>query len=205
MECPESQISIENMRRIVFATNNANKIREVRVALGNHYEFLSLTDIECQEELPETTDTIPGNARQKAHYVHDHYHHDCFSEDTGLEVFSLDGAPGVHTAYYGGQERDAHKNMSKVLQELSGKDDRSAQFRTVIALILDGQEHLFEGIVRGQIAETTRGTGGFGYDPIFIPEGYDRTFAEMAASEKSAISHRGRAVAKLQAFLQQQS
>ncbi len=191
------------MRRIVFATNNANKIREVKASLGDQYEFLSLADIGCTEEIPETTNTIPGNAKQKAQYVNHNYQYNCFSEDTGLEVGALDGAPGVHTAYYGGPERDAQKNMAKVLHELSAKDDRSAQFRTVIALIIDGEEHLFEGIVRGRIADAPRGNGGFGYDPIFIPEGHATTFAEMNAEDKNAISHRGRAVAKLQAFLQQ--
>lgn len=193
------------MKKIVFATNNANKIREVREALGYKYVFLSLADINCLEELPETTDTIPGNALQKAQYVHEHYQQDCFSEDTGLEIDALNGAPGVHTAYYAGPERDAQKNMARVLNELLGQENRGAQFRTVIALIIDGVEHTFEGIVRGRIAEAPQGAKGFGYDPIFIPEGHSTTFAEMDSQAKNAISHRGRAVEKLQAFLAQQS
>ena len=191
------------MRSIVFATNNPNKIREVKALLGQQYEFLSLTDVGCEEEIPETSPTIPGNALQKARYLHENYQKDCFSEDTGLEIDALDGAPGVITARYAGPERDAQANMNKLLKELEGKENRGAQFRTVIALIIDGQEHLFEGIVRGQIAHKQQGEGGFGYDPVFIPEGHEITFAEMSAAEKNAISHRGRAVAKLQAFLQQ--
>ena len=191
------------MRRIVFATNNSNKIKEVQELLGEQYQFLSLADIGCHEEIPETTGTIPGNALQKAQYVHSNYREDCFSEDTGLEVDALDGIPGVDTAFYAGPQRSAQDNMTKLLGALNGHTDRSAQFRTVIALILDGQEHLFEGIVRGKIATQQAGAKGFGYDPIFIPDGYNRTFAEMTAAEKNAISHRGQAVAKLHAFLQQ--
>ena len=194
---------MKRMRRIVFATNNGNKIKEVQALLGEQYQFLSLADIGCHEEIPETTPTIPGNALQKANYINTNYSEDCFSEDTGLEVDALDGVPGVHTAYYAGPQRSAHDNMAKLLQALEGHTDRSAQFRTVIALILGGKEHLFEGIVRGKIALKPTGEGGFGYDPIFIPDGYDQTFAEMAAADKNAISHRGRAVAKLQGFLQQ--
>lgn len=191
------------MKSIVFATNNANKIREVQALLGNKYQFLSLEDVSCTEEIPETSPTIPGNALQKARYLNENYQHDCFSEDTGLEVDALDGAPGVITARYAGPERDALANMQKLLHELSAHQDRSAQFRTVIALILDGQEHLFEGIVRGKISASQQGDGGFGYDPVFIPDGHTRTFAQMSADEKNAISHRGRAVAKLQVFLEQ--
>ena len=194
---------MKRMRRIVFATNNGNKIKEVQALLGEQYQFLSLADIGCHEEIPETTPTIPGNALQKANYINTNYGEDCFSEDTGLEVDALDGVPGVHTAYYAGPQRSAYDNIAKLLQALAGHTDRSAQFRTVIALILGGKEHLFEGIVRGKIALKPTGEGGFGYDPIFIPDGYDQTFAEMAAADKNAISHRGRAVAKLQGFLQQ--
>lgn len=191
------------MKTIVFATNNAHKIREVQALLGDSYEFLSLADVGCQEELPETSPSLEGNALQKARYLYQHYGRDCFSEDTGLEVDALDGAPGVITARYAGPQRSAQDNMAKLLQELAPKTNRSAQFRTVIALILDGQEYLFEGISRGQIAASTSGTKGFGYDPLFIPEGHTTTFAEMTAEAKNAISHRGRAVVKLQAFLEQ--
>lgn len=194
---------MKRMRRIVFATNNANKIREVQALLGKQYQFLSLADIGCAEEIPETTGTIPGNALQKASHVNTNYGEDCFSEDTGLEIDALGGAPGVDTAYYAGPQRSATDNMAKVLGELEKQTNRGAQFRTVIALILDGKEHLFEGIVRGKIALAPKGEGGFGYDPIFIPDGYDTSFAEMSPRDKNAISHRGRAVAKLQDFLQQ--
>ena len=194
---------MKRMKRIVFATNNGNKIKEVQALLGQQYQFLSLADISCHEEIPETTGTIPGNALQKANYVSINYGQDCFSEDTGLEVDALDGRPGVDTAYYAGPQRSAQDNMAKLLQELAGQSDRSAQFRTVIALILNGTEYLFEGIVRGKITKQPKGTEGFGYDPVFIPEGYDQTFAEMSARDKNAISHRGRAVAQLQDFLQQ--
>ncbi|MEM1216284.1 MAG: RdgB/HAM1 family non-canonical purine NTP pyrophosphatase, partial [Bacteroidota bacterium] len=152
--------------------------------------------------IPETTGTIPGNARQKADYVLEHYQHDCFSEDTGLEVTALDGRPGVDTAFYAGPARDAVANMEKVLAELAAHEDRSARFRTVITLHLEGEVHTFEGIVNGTIATERSGAEGFGYDPIFIPEGHQTTFAEMDRAAKNAISHRGRAIAKLQAFLQ---
>lgn len=190
------------METLVFATNNPNKIREVQELLGDRYNFLSLKDVGCHEELPETSPTIEGNALQKARYLHQHYGHDCFSEDTGLEVVALKGAPGVITAHYAGPERDAHQNMSKVLHEMAQQDHREARFRTVIALIMDGKEHLFEGIVAGEISTQPQGTDGFGYDPIFLPEGSNRTFAQMSKEEKNAISHRGRAIAKLHAFLE---
>lgn len=189
-------------QRIVFATNNPHKIAEVRQALGEHYDFLSLADIGCAAELPETTGTIPGNAEQKARYVHEHFGLDCFSEDSGLEVAALAGRPGVDTAHYSGS-RDAAANMAKVLAELSDQPDRSARFRAVIALLQNGELQLFEGICPGRIATEERGTGGFGYDPIFIPAGETRTFAQMQPEEKSPISHRGKAVALLTAFLKQ--
>lgn len=192
------------MKTIVFATNNPNKVREVKQLLGNHYNFLSLAEAGCTEELPETSPTLEGNALQKARHLHQHYGQpSCFSEDTGLEVYALGMAPGVITARYAGPSRDAQANMQKLLTELASHTDRRARFRTVIALILDGEEHLFEGIVEGQIAASLEGEGGFGYDPIFIPEGHDTTFAQMSSDAKNAISHRGRAVAKLQAFLTQ--
>ena len=189
------------METIVFATNNPNKIREVQQLLGNSYQFLSLKEVGCTEELPETSPTLEGNALEKARHLYHHYHHDCFSEDTGLEVEALDGAPGVITAMYAGPERDAQLNMQKVLHELAPHANRKAQFRTIIALIIKGKEYLFEGIVEGVISHDLQGEDGFGYDPIFIPEGQARTFAQMSKEEKNAISHRGRAIAKLQAFL----
>jgi XTP/dITP diphosphohydrolase len=189
------------MRTLVFATNNPNKIAEVKTMLGAQYQFLSLADIGCHEDIPETSPTLEGNALQKARYVQEKYGYDCFSEDTGLEVDALMGAPGVITARYAGPARDDAANMAKVLAELGPQADRGAQFRTVIALLMDGQTHLFEGIVRGQITEHRSGIGGFGYDPIFQPEGYQQTFAEMDRAAKNAISHRGRAIRKLQDFL----
>ncbi len=189
------------MKEIVFATNNANKIREVQEMLGEAYVFKKLADIGCTEELPETTNTIEGNARQKARYVWSHYGKNCFSEDTGLEVDALGGEPGVHTAYYAGPQRDPVANMAKVLELLGDEPGRTARFRTVIALIIDGEEWVFEGVVEGTIAHAPQGEGGFGYDPIFCPEGRTTTFAEMPAVEKHRISHRARAMHKLQAFL----
>ena len=191
--------------QLVFATNNANKVAEIQEQLGDDYSFLSLKDIECHEEIPETSGTLEGNARQKAYHVLDNYGYECFSEDTGLEIEALNGAPGVDTAHYAGPERSAEANNQKALQELSGKTNRKAQFRTVICLLHDGEEHLFEGICPGKITETLSGAGGFGYDPIFVPdEGDGRSFAEMTSAEKTAISHRGRAVAKLVEFLHKQ-
>ncbi len=191
------------MKTLVFATNNANKIREVKELLGDRYDFLSLQDIGCAEDVPETSPTIPGNALQKVRYVRDNYQHDCFAEDTGLEVKSLDGAPGVYTARYAGPERNADANMEKLLRELSGHEDRSARFRTVLALVINGTEYTFEGIVEGTIAMNKSGIGGFGYDPIFIPNGHQTTFAEMSPAAKNEISHRGRAIRKFQSFLAQ--
>ncbi len=189
------------MKKIVFATNNPNKIREVNTLLSGRYHFLSLKDIGCLEELEESRPTLEGNAIQKAQYVYDTYKEDCFSEDTGLEIMALDGAPGVITARYAGPKRDNQANMARVLSELADKDDRSAQFRTVLALFLDGEQHLFEGIVTGHIAMTPSGRDGFGYDPLFIPDGHSSTFAEMSAKDKNEISHRGRAIRKLIKFL----
>jgi len=193
------------MKTIVFATNNAHKISEVQQLLGASYHFLSLTDIGCFEELPETSSTLEGDALQKARYVRDHFGYDCFSEDTGLEVAALNGAPGVITARYAGEQRNPEDNMAKLLAELAGNNNRQARFRTVIALLIADEEHLFEGIVNGTISEHQSGAAGFGYDPVFVPAGYQVTFAEMPPTAKNAISHRGRAVAKLQAFLAQQA
>lgn len=186
---------------LVFATNNAHKISEVKLLLGEAYTLRSLRDIGCHEELPETGNTLEHNAKEKADYVHTTYGVDCFSEDTGLEVAALAGAPGADTAHYAGPQRSADDNMDKLLTALDGASDRSARFRTVIALHLDGAYHQFEGVVNGRIAEARMGKGGFGYDPVFVPDGYDVSFAQMSTAEKSRISHRGRAIEKLVDFL----
>ena len=186
---------------LCFATNNRNKIKEIEKLLGQEYPLLGLKDIGCTVELPETQKTLEGNSLQKAEYVYHHYRTDCFADDTGLEVFALDGEPGVYSARYAGPERDSQKNMALLLENLQGKDSRAARFRTVITLIKEGKTHQFEGIVKGKIKENYQGNEGFGYDPIFIPEGYDKTFAEMSMEEKNKISHRGIAIQKLVAFL----
>lgn len=190
--------------KLVFATNNAHKLSEIRAMLGDDIEVLSLADINCHDDIPETADTLQGNALIKARWVRERYGLDCFADDTGLEVDALGGGPGVHTARYAYPDRhDPEANTRKLLAELQNKNDRSAQFRTVIALILNGGEHLFEGIVRGEIAPEERGTEGFGYDPVFIPEETGKTFAELGVDVKNRISHRARAVRKLVAFLTQ--
>ena len=185
--------------RIVFATNNKNKLAEIREMLaGSGIEVLSLADIDCHDDIPETADTLEGNALQKARYIHEKYQMNCFADDTGLEVTALGGAPGVYSARYaGGKGHDSEANMAKLLAELEGKADRTARFRTVVALITDDGEKLFDGIVTGCITEERRGGEGFGYDPIFRPDGYDKTFAELGHEVKNKISHRARAVAKL--------
>ena len=191
------------MRQLVFATANPNKILEVKDKLGAEYQFGSLADINCSVEIPETQATLEGNALQKAQFVADHYKVDCFAEDSGLEIDALDGLPGVDTAHYAGPQRDAVANMRKVLSELDGLSNRSARFRAVIALVRQGQPSItFEGIIEGRIAETMQGEGGFGYDPIFIPEGYQQSFAQLSSAVKRAKSHRSRAVDKLVAYLQ---
>ena len=188
--------------KLVFATNNAHKLDEIRAILGNKIEILSLNDINCHDEIPETADTLEGNALQKAMYIKEHYGYDCFADDTGLEVSALGGAPGVHTARYAeNTDHDSEANMNKLLKELEGKNDRSAQFHTVIALLLNGEQHLFEGIVKGDILTEKRGSEGFGYDPVFSPEQYSESFAELGAEVKNKISHRARAVAKLVEYL----
>ena len=192
--------------KLVFATNNAHKLQEVRQILGERFEVVGLSDIGCHEDIPETAETLEGNALQKARYVKERYGLDCFADDTGLEVKALDGAPGVHTARFAelfgkGDTHDSNANMRLLLQKLEKKSDCSARFRTVIALIYKGEEQLFEGIVEGQILPERHGTEGFGYDPVFQPQGYDVTFAEMPAADKNAISHRGRATQKLAQFL----
>ncbi len=186
-------------QKIVFATNNAHKLEEVAAILGNNYEVLSLREIGCDADIPETANTFAGNALQKAQYVKEHYGYDCFADDSGLEVDALDGAPGVFSARYSGGGSEA--NMDKLLHNLTGERDRSAQFRTVVALLIGEENHLFEGVVRGTIIEERRGEGGFGYDPIFVPEGYDLTFAELGSDIKNRISHRAKAVKQLAEFL----
>ena len=191
--------------RIVFATNNAHKLSEIRQILGHRIEVLSLSDIGCHADIPETADTLEGNALQKAEYVVDHYHISCFADDTGLEVDALGGAPGVFSARYAGEGHDSEANMSKLLGELGENNNRKARFRTVIALItLDGDHrevNTFEGIVEGQITHERHGDEGFGYDPIFQPDGYDKTFAQLGMDIKNHISHRARATEKLACFL----
>ena len=189
--------------KFVFATNNAHKLEEVTAILGNRIELLSLKDIHCHTDIPETADTLEGNALLKAQYIYENYQMDCFADDTGLEVEALNGAPGVYSARYaGGEGHDAQANMLKLLHELDGKENRKAQFRTAISLILDGKEYLFEGVIKGEIIKEKRGDSGFGYDPVFMPEGYDRTFAELGNDIKNQISHRALAVQKLCEFLQ---
>jgi len=189
------------MDKIVFATNNEHKLREIRAILHDETEVLSLSDIGCHTDIPETADTLEGNALIKAHYVYDNYGYDCFADDTGLEVEALDGKPGVRTARYAGDDQDSQANMRKLLREMKGKDNRNARFRTAIALILDGKEHLFSGEVRGTITTEPMGDKGFGYDPVFIPEDTGKTFAQLGEDVKNHISHRARAVAKLTEFL----
>lgn len=185
-------------RKLVFATNNANKLREIREIMGDRYEIASLADIGCAEDIPETSDTIRGNALQKARYVSERYGADCFADDTGLEVDALGGAPGVRSARYaGGEGHDSEANMDLLLRNLADKTDRRARFVTVIALIIDGEEHCLDGVCEGTITTERHGDEGFGYDPVFQPEGFDRTFAQMTADEKNAISHRGKATQKL--------
>ncbi len=199
MELPARNLS--KMKQLVFATSNENKIREVREILKGYYEIIPMKAIGCEEDIPETADTFEGNALQKAHYLKEHYGVDCFSEDTGLEIDALDGAPGVYTARYAGLPKNAEKNMALVLKNLQGASKRTARFRTAIALLIDGEEHVFEGSVEGKIALQKQGSGGFGYDPIFIPEGYDKTFGELPIEIKHQISHRARAIARLVDFL----
>ena len=186
-------------QKLVFATNNAHKLEEVAAILGDSYEVLSLREIGCEADIPETSDTFAGNALQKAQYVKQHFGYDCFADDSGLEVDILDGAPGVYSARYSGGGSEA--NMDKLLHKLTGKSERGAQFRTVIALLIGEESRLFEGIVRGTIIEERRGEGGFGYDPIFVPEGYEHTFAQLGSEVKNRISHRAKAVELLAQYL----
>lgn len=188
-------------KKLVFATNNAHKLEEIASILGDKIELLSLKDIHCQADIPETADTLEGNAIQKAEYIHQHYGMDCFADDTGLEVEALNGAPGIYSARYAGEGHDSEANMKKLLENMQDKENRKAQFRTAICLIMDGEKHLFEGIVKGEIIKEKKGGAGFGYDPIFVPEGYDLTFAELGNDIKNTISHRAKAVEKLCSFL----
>jgi len=198
--------------KIVFATNNQHKLQEIRHILGDSIEVLSLRDIGCDADIPETGTTLEENARQKAEYIWQHYHCDVFADDTGLEVDALNGAPGVYSARYAGEGHDSEANMARLLRELGDNNNRRARFRTVIALIQKKdvcpcgctsikQEHLFEGIVEGEITREKSGVGGFGYDPIFRPDGYDKTFAELGEEIKNQISHRARATQKLADYL----
>lgn len=186
---------------LVFATNNAHKLEEIREILGEKFHIVSLKELGCQEDIPEEQDTLEGNALQKARYIRDKYKVNCFADDTGLEIEALGGEPGVYSARYAGDGHDSEANMRKVLDKMSGETNRRARFRTVIALLLEGQEHLFEGEVRGEILRERHGEGGFGYDPIFRPDGFAQSFAEMSLEDKNKISHRGRATEALRKFL----
>ncbi len=186
---------------LVFATNNTHKLHEVSELLQDKVQLLSLNDINCTDDIPETADTLEGNALQKARYIYKKFGMNCFADDTGLEVEVLNNAPGVYSARYAGKQKSSEDNMNKLLSELTDKSNRNARFRTVIALIIDSKEHLFEGEVRGVIEKEKHGNAGFGYDPIFTPESYNKTFAELPLSIKNEIGHRGRAVKKLVHFL----
>lgn len=188
-------------RKLVFATNNPNKLKEARAILQDKVEVVSLADINCYDDIPETAQTLEGNALIKAKYVFEHFHLDCFSDDTGLEIEVLGGEPGVYSARYAGTDKDSEANMKKVLDKLKDISDRKAHFRTVIALIIDGKEYSFDGIIKGEITTEKCGASGFGYDPIFRPLQSKHTFAEMPAEEKNHISHRALALQKLNDFI----
>ena len=187
--------------KLYFATNNIHKLNEVQEVVGDSFQIESMRSLGINEDIPEDQQTLEGNALQKARFLYDRTGESCFADDTGLEVDALNGAPGVYSARYAGEAKNSLDNMALLLKNMSGIQNRKARFRTVIALILDGKEYLFEGVVKGTIAEEPRGTAGFGYDPLFVPDGYSTTFAEMDSEAKNAISHRGRAVEKLAAFL----
>lgn len=190
------------MQQLIFASNNHHKINEVSAILKTFgFNVIGLSDAGIYEDIPETAETIEGNASLKANYIFNKYNKDCFADDTGLEVESLNNAPGVYSARYAGEQKSADDNMNKLLYELEGKSNRKARFKTIIALIYQGKEYIFEGVINGIISMDKRGNNGFGYDPIFIPDGYDKTFAEMSAEEKNKISHRAIAVQKLADFL----
>ena len=189
------------MMKILFATSNENKANEIRQLLPSTIELITLKDIEINEEIPETSPTIEGNAKQKADYITTHFNINCFADDTGLEINALNGEPGVYSARYAGEQRSDEDNMQLVLDKLKSKEDQSARFKTVIALTIDKQQHLFEGIVNGTIRTEKSGTNGFGYDPIFEPEDCGKTFAEMDMDEKNSYSHRARAIQKMITFI----
>lgn len=191
------------LRELVFATNNPNKIRELQHLVGSSVKLLSLEYIGCREDIPETAPTLEGNASMKAFHVYRKYAYNCFADDTGLEVDALNGEPGVLSARYAGENKDADANMDKLLRQMKGLKNRKARFRTVISLVVDGMETQFEGIVNGTILEEKRGREGFGYDPVFVPDGHTKTFAEMELDEKNEVSHRARAVQKLVSWLNQ--
>lgn len=188
-------------KKLVFATNNPHKLKEVSTILGKNIELLSLKDINCNVDIPETADTLEENAAIKSRYIYENYGFDCFSDDTGLEIKALDNAPGVYSARYAGKDKNAEANMHKVLDNLKDATDRTARFRTVISLILNGKEYSFEGIINGKITTEKHGNSGFGYDPVFQPDGYDKTFAELGDDIKNKVSHRAIAVNKLCEFL----
>jgi XTP/dITP diphosphohydrolase len=189
------------MKNIVFATNNKNKLREIRDIVGSKYNILSLSDINCHEDIPETADTIEGNALLKARFVKEKYGYDCFADDTGLEVEALDNRPGVYSARFAGEDCNSENNINKLLSELEGIENRKARFRTVIALIKGENEEEFEGVIYGNISHERHGEGGFGYDKVFVPENYEKTFAEMLPEEKNSISHRAKATRLLIEYL----
>ena len=188
-------------RKLVFATNNLHKLEEVSAILGNQIELLGLNDINCHIDIPETADTLEGNALLKSRFIYENYGMNCFADDTGLEVEALEGAPGVYSARYAGDGHNSEANMIKLLDNLKEKKNRKAQFRTAISLIIDEKEYLFEGIIKGEIGTIKKGDSGFGYDPIFVPEGYNETFAELGSDIKNKISHRALAINKLCEFL----
>lgn len=190
-------------RKLVFATHNAHKVDEVRAILPASVELVGPAALGCHDEIPETGNTLIDNALQKVQYIHDRFGIDCFADDTGLEVEALDGAPGVYSARYAGEPADFAKNRAKLLAALTGISNRRAQFRTVVSLILNDKTYFFEGIVTGRIIAEERGVGGFGYDSVFVPDGYDKTFAELPAAVKNSISHRARAMEQLNTFLAQ--
>ena len=189
------------MVELVFATNNLHKLNEMSRLIGNKFQLLSLRDINCFDDIPETADTLEGNAALKARFIWEKFGRSCFADDTGLEVEALNGSPGVYSARYAGEDQNSEANLAKVLCELEGKSNRNARFRTVICLILEGKEYFFEGIVDGSLLSDKRGVEGFGYDPIFVPDGYDITFAEMDLNEKNKMSHRGKATEMLIHYL----
>ena len=189
------------LRKLVFATNNKNKIKEVSEIVGHKFDIVCLDELGCQDDIAETGTTLEENALIKVRYINQKYGVDCFSDDTGLEVDALNGEPGVHSARYAGEDKNSEANIDKLLANLDGKSDRNARFRTVVALIINGEEHVFEGKVEGRITKSRHGNSGFGYDPVFVPEDKDKTFAELPAEDKNSISHRGRAIKKLSDYL----